>query len=81
VVVEAMTGKYDPIFTCVCCGHRITGGSRQELIARGCGTIQGNGSVILHCPTHSAAEIQKAIHATPTFSTAKNMMENQKKPL
>lgn len=54
-----MTGKFSPIFACVCCGHRITGGSRQELIERGCGTIHGNGSVIFHCPTHSADDVQK----------------------
>ncbi|MCK9593580.1 MAG: hypothetical protein M0Q91_16375 [Methanoregula sp.] len=64
-----MTGKFSPQYFCCVCGHRITGGSRQELIERGCGTIQGNGSVIWHCPTHSAEDVQKAIHATPTFST------------
>jgi len=65
-----MTGKFDPVYTCVCCGHRITGGSRQELIERGCGTIQGNGSVIWHCPTHSAEDVQRAIRATPLFEPA-----------
>jgi hypothetical protein len=62
--------KHAPIFTCVCCGHRITGGSRQELIERGCGTIQGSGSVIWHCPTHSAEDVQKMIHAVPLFEPA-----------
>jgi len=77
-----MTGKFDPIFTCVCCGAKLPG-TRQELIARGAATIQGNGQILFHCNAgrHTHEAIQKAIYATPTFSTAKNMMENRKKPL
>ena len=64
-----MTGKFDPVFTCVCCGAKLPG-TRQELIERGCGTIQGSGSVIWHCPTHSAEDVQRAIRAVPLFEPA-----------
>ena len=70
-----MTGKFDPVFTCVCCGAKLPG-TRQELIARGAATIQGNGQILFHCPTHSAEDVQRAIHATPTFSTGSKYREN-----
>jgi hypothetical protein len=45
-------------------------GTRQELIARGAATIQGNGQILFHCPTHSAEDVQKMIHAVPLFEQA-----------
>ena len=70
-----MTGKFDPIFTCCVCGMSLPG-TRQELIARGAATIQGNGQILFHCPTHSAVDVQRAIHATPTFSTGSKYRKN-----
>jgi len=57
-------------FTCCVCGMSLPG-TRQELIARGAATIQGNGQILFHCNAgrHTHDEIQKAITATPTFST------------
>jgi hypothetical protein len=66
-----MTGKYSPQYFCVCCGAKLPG-TRQELIARGAATIQGNGQILFHCNAgrHTHEAIQKAIHATPTFLPA-----------
>jgi hypothetical protein len=66
-----MTGKFDPVFTCVCCGAKLPG-TRQELIARGAATIQGNGQILFHCNAgrHTHEEIQKAIRAVPLFEPA-----------
>jgi hypothetical protein len=76
VVVEAMTGKYDPKRYCCVCGTLLPDVGRKELIARGAATIQGSGQVIWHCPTHSAADVQRAIRATPTFSTGLKYRKN-----
>jgi len=66
-----MTGKFSPIFTCCVCGMSLPG-TRQELIARGAATIQGNGQILFHCNAgrHTHEAIQKAIHATPVFLPA-----------
>ena len=64
-----MTGKFDPVFTCVCCGAKLPG-TRQELIARGAATIHGNGQILFHCPTHSSEDVQRAIRAVPLFEPA-----------
>jgi hypothetical protein len=74
VVVEAMIGTAQ--FTCVCCGTKLPG-TRQELIAARAATITGAGQTFFHCPhpRHSHEEIQKMIHATPTFSTGSKYRE------
>jgi biotin synthase-like enzyme len=68
-------GKYDPVFTCVCCGMKLPG-TRQELIQRGCATITNTGQTYFHCPTHSAEDVQKMIRAVPVFETASEYRKN-----
>ena len=70
-----MTGKYDPIFTCVVCGAHFPGLSRMELRSLGCSISREDGSEIFHCLHHSQEEIQKMILAAPTFSTGNKYKE------
>ena len=66
-----MTSKYDPVFTCCVCGKSLPG-TRAELVARGCATLQGNGQIIFHCNAnrHTRDEIRQAINKVPRFEPA-----------
>ena len=73
-------GKYDPRRYCCVCGTLLPDIGRQELIERGAGTIQGDGTYRFFCiGLHTKDEINEAINESiPAFTTGRILKERQR---